>query len=105
MFSENSRFLFWLCTATDFPELSEAAVSMLLQFSTKVFGCSSVKTKYRDRLSTGSDRRPCLTCFKPRIGLLMSVMQARPLKLGTLLHHDTISLRSEERRVGKECRS
>ena len=83
-FSESSLSIFWLNAATVFPELSDIALSVLLPFSTTYLceagfsALTAMKTKYRNRLCTDHDMRLCLTCFKPRIDLLMSNMQAHP---------------------------
>ena len=82
--SESSLSIFWLNGETVFPELSDIALSMLLPFSTTYLceagfsALTAIKTKYRNRLCTDHDMRLCLTCFKPRIDLLMSNMQAHP---------------------------
>jgi hypothetical protein len=75
---------FWLYASTEYPQLSEAAIVVLLPFTTTYLcetafsAMTAMKTKYRNKLNVSDDLRLCLSVIAPRIDLLVNRMQAHP---------------------------
>jgi hypothetical protein len=75
---------FWLCASTEYPLLCQAAIVVLLPFTTTYLcetafsAMTAMKTKYRNKLNVSDDLRLCLSAIAPRIELLANRMQAHP---------------------------
>ena len=68
---------FWISVEKEYPQLSEAAMTVLLPFGTIYFemtfsALSYIKNKYRSRLEVKDDLRVVVSRIKPRSGLLCS---------------------------------
>ncbi|XP_078495374.1 SCAN domain-containing protein 3-like [Ciona intestinalis] len=73
---------FWISVAKEYPQLSAAAMNVLLPFGTtylceRTFSALSyIKSKYRSRLEVEDDLRIAVSQIKPRIDLLCSQHRA-----------------------------
>ena len=84
-FSGKKLHSFWLSVRTEYPSLSDSAVTALLPF-VSTYLCkpafstlTAIKTKYRSSLSNiETALRPALTNIKPRLDLLCSRKQSHP---------------------------
>lgn len=79
--SSISRSHFWLSIKSEYPELSEKAMKILIQFSTtylceKTFSSvTSIKTRYRSRLEIKSALYLAVTSLEPNIREIISNKQ------------------------------
>uniref|UniRef100_A0A671MBF3 HAT C-terminal dimerisation domain-containing protein n=1 Tax=Sinocyclocheilus anshuiensis TaxID=1608454 RepID=A0A671MBF3_9TELE len=83
LYSSSSLPSFWLSVMTEYPQLSDAAIKLLLPF-TSTYLCeagfsklTALKTKYRNRLQVEDDLRLALSNTEPRIALLCKKKQAQ----------------------------
>lgn len=83
IYSSSSLPSFWLSVMPEYPQLSAAAVKLLLPFSS-TYLCeagfsklTALKTKYRNRLQVEDDLRLALSKIEPRIAFLCKKKQAQ----------------------------
>uniref|UniRef100_A0A8C9QX36 Zinc finger BED domain-containing protein 5-like n=1 Tax=Scleropages formosus TaxID=113540 RepID=A0A8C9QX36_SCLFO len=83
LYSSCSLPSFWLTVMTEYPQLSDAAVKLLLPFAS-AYLCevgfsklTALKTKYRNRLQVEDDLRLALSNIEPRVVLLCKKKQVQ----------------------------
>lgn len=75
---------FWVSVALEYPQLSKAALDVLMQFGStylceKTFSALTyIKNKHRSRLNVEDDLRVGISKIKPRVDLLCSAHSAHP---------------------------
>ncbi|GAA6081481.1 SCAN domain-containing protein 3-like, partial [Tachysurus ichikawai] len=75
---------FWVSVALEYPQLSKAALDVLMQFGStylceKTFSALTyIRNKYRSRLNVEDDLRVAISKIKPRVDLLCSAHSAHP---------------------------
>jgi zinc finger BED domain-containing protein 5/7/8/9 len=83
-FNDKSLPYFWLSRKTQFPQLYERAMRVILPFATSYLcetgfsALAAVKTKYRNRLNVENDLRIALSNILPRIDDLCHAKQSHP---------------------------
>ncbi|XP_025419894.1 zinc finger BED domain-containing protein 5-like [Sipha flava] len=82
-FQENTCDTFWISIISEYPELSNQAISILLPFAS-TYLCeiafstpTIIKNNYRTRFNVEADLRIAVSNIKPNIESIMSTMQAQ----------------------------